>query len=350
MFRVLQNSKSALWHAKQPLQQYNCLFRCQPRSPPRQQQERLLTSTATARPVPSLPSYPQHFLSCILSGFLAPYWERSPTSEAAIAEIEAWLPTSTIGFDHVAFRTYGDIDHLGIPSVSTLFQDLGYTEGGAFEFEKKKLRARWFKPPHPLLPRLFVSELKVKELPPEAQRIIRRIAAPHADVLGKYGITTGFFGLPPWENLITSHEYKVLAGVSEYAAWVSVNGYALNHTTIAVHRLEGLQGGIAALNSHLTKQGIALSKEGGETKVSPDGLLLQSSTVADTIEVTLADGETMTVPGSYIEFAERLVLPEYAHVPGDQIDEHHRRDGFEAASADKIFESTTAAAKKLGVV
>ncbi len=28
---------------------------------------------------------------------------------------------------------------------------------------------------------------------------------------------------------------------SEYAAWVLVNGYALNHTTVAVHRMRGLE-------------------------------------------------------------------------------------------------------------
>jgi hypothetical protein len=33
-------------------------------------------------------------------------------------------------------------------------------------------------------------------------------------------------------------------------------------------------------------------------------------------------------------------LPEFEHLPFDQIKRHMRRDGFEAGNADKIFEST----------
>ena len=54
---------------------------------------------------------------------------------------------------------------------------------------------------------------------------------------------------------------------SEYAAWVLAHGYALNHTTVSVHRMAGLQGGIAALNEHLQGQGFLLNAEGGVTKV-----------------------------------------------------------------------------------
>jgi hypothetical protein len=167
---------------------------------------------------------------------------------------------------------------------------------------------------------------------------------PHA--FSRYGPVTGFLGVTPWCPP-TLEEYKILAEESEYAAWVLVNGYALNHTTLAIHRLTGLEGGISALNSYLTQQGLVLSQEGGEIKASPDGLLLQSSTVADTIEFEFAGGEVVLVPGAYIEFAERLVLPEYMHLEVSEVQEWHRRDGFEAASADKIFESTTAAAQKL---
>lgn len=114
-----------------------------------------------------------------------------------------------------------------------------------------------------------------------------------------------------------------------------------------MHRLEGLEGGIGAVNERLKAAGLKLSQEGGEVKVSPDGLLLQSSTVADAVPFTFADGQTVLVPGSYIEFAERLVLPEYSNLAPEEIEERHRRDGFEAASADKIFESTTAAVHEL---
>lgn len=306
-------------------------------------------STSKRNMTSSVP-YPEHLLTAVLSGYLAPYWERSPSAEVAIAEVEAWLPGSEVGFDHFAFRTYG-IDSMGISSVAQWFLDIGYTDGGAFEFEKKKLRARWYKPPSPQLPRLFVSELKVEEMSPETQAIINKYAGagvPGSNALSRYGPATGFFGVTPWP-IPTLEDYQTLAEESEYAAWVLVNGYALNHTTIAVHRLTGLEGGIEAVNQRLKEQGLRLSQEGGETKVSPDGLLLQSSTVADGVEITFDGGENLIVPGSYIEFAERLVLPEYAHLMAEEVEEWHRRDGFETASADKIFESTTAAARDLGI-
>lgn len=50
-------------------------------------------------------------------------------------------------------------------------------------------------------------------------------------------------------------------------------------------------------------------------QVSPDGGLLQSSTVADTVLFRFADGEERRVPGAYIEFAERAPLPEFAYLP-----------------------------------
>lgn len=53
--------------------------------------------------------------------------------------------------------------------------------------------------------------------------------------------------------------------------------------------------------------------------VSPDGLLLQSSTVADSTSFTFSDGKTEIVPCSYIEFAERLVLPQYNNLPEKEV-------------------------------
>ena len=46
------------------------------------------------------------------------------------------------------------------------------------------------------------------------------------------------------------------------------------------------------------------------------------------------------ISGSYVEFAERLPLKEYQHLPASELNNHHRREGFEVNNADKIFEST----------
>jgi hypothetical protein len=52
---------------------------------------------------------------------------------------------------------------------------------------------------------------------------------------------------------------------SEYAAWTLVNGYALNHTTVSVHRL-GTLDNIKKLNDFLQENGIKLNSEGGILK------------------------------------------------------------------------------------
>lgn len=53
--------------------------------------------------------------------------------------------------------------------------------------------------------------------------------------------------------------------------------------------------------------------------MSPDGLLQQSSTVADSSLFTFADGITESIPRSYIEFAERLLLPQFKDLQDEEV-------------------------------
>nr|CAD1843082.1 unnamed protein product [Ananas comosus var. bracteatus] len=92
---------------------------------------------------------------------------------------------------------------------------------------------------------------------------------------------------------------------------------------------------------HEVLQSQLLKTQNSGLHMSPDGLLQQSSTVADTASFTFADGVTESVPCSYIEFAERLLLPQYKDLHEEEVKEFHRRDGFEVGNADKIFESTS---------
>jgi len=114
---------------------------------------------------------------------------------------------------------------------------------------------------------------------------------------------------------------------SEYAAWTIFNRYYLNHFTIAIHNLKDGYNTIETFNTFLEKHGVLLNDSGGKIKKSPDGNLLQSSTVAQMVKSIFAFGKEKMIPGSYVEFAERK----------------DGREGFEAANADKIFESTYSA-------
>ena len=75
-------------------------------------------------------------------------------------------------------------------------------------------------------------------------------------------------------------------------------------------------------------------------KESQDALLLQSSSVSALKKARFSCGGMAKIAGSYVEFAERKVLPEFKQLPKSEILPEHRREGFETQNADKIFEST----------
>lgn len=246
--------------------------------------------------------------------------------------------------DHIAFRTLG-VPHLGIQSFEKIFLEYGYTRKDYYSFEGKKLNAYWYAPPSTDYPRIFVSELVVSALSEEAQAIVHRytdkIKSDPVDALNlKDGQqAANFLQKPLWE-LPTSVEYQRLLEESEYAAWVIFNRYYLNHYTISIHELQDGYNKIEEFNAFLEGIGITLNTSGGKIKTSGDGLLRQSSTVSALYDATFSDGKTLKIAGSYVEFAERGVLPAFADVPREELRAKHRRDGFETDNADKIFEST----------
>lgn len=53
---------------------------------------------------------------------------------------------------------------------------------------------------------------------------------------------------------------------SEYAAWTLVNGYALNHVTISIHRLTSELKNIESFNRFIEENSFKLNSEGGILK------------------------------------------------------------------------------------
>jgi len=291
-------------------------------------------------------------LAYVLEGLMRRYSERVPdVNKVADAMITEGIISdkNDIENDHVAFRTMG-VPQLGIQSFEKIFLHFGFEKRDFFNFEGKKLNAYWFSPPetngrNSAFPRIFVSELRVDDLSENAQRIIKsytdEVKSDPADSLDLNDAVAvdEFLHKPLW-RIPTWEDYEALQQESEYAAWVIYNRYYLNHYTISVHNLKSGYGTIQEFNAFLERIGIKLNDAGGKIKISPDGGLLQSSTVAKMIDAKFADGSKHTISGSYVEFAERKVLPQYAGITIDKIERIHRRDGFETGNADKIFEST----------
>ena len=286
-----------------------------------------------------------------LHGLMARYRERVPdvakVTEALIKRGVISCPED-LSNDHVAFRTIG-VKHLGIASLEKIFLGYGYERRDAYRFDAKKLDAYWYAPPEDHYPRIFISELCVHELSDEAQQIIANytntVKADPVDQIdiGKWQQVDRFLHSSLWELLTWDH-YQRLLEESEYAAWALYNRYYLNHFTISVHELLEGYNTIESFNTFLESIGVVLNDSGGKIKTSPDGLLKQSSTIAQVVQSEFRSGKDQIVKhdisGSYVEFAERLPLPQYADLPQDQLSREHRRDGFEAGNADRIFEST----------
>jgi|TARA_B110000908_G_scaffold18382_1_gene20676 hypothetical protein len=245
--------------------------------------------------------------------------------------------------DHIAFRTMG-VKHLGIKSFEKIFLKHGYKKRDFYSFKEKKLNAYWYSHSEKNMPRIFISELKVDELSKDAQKIIKQYTNqikndPVDNIdLNNSNEIINFLTNPLW-TLPSLFHYNELLKETEYGSWVIYNRYYLNHYTISVHELKEKYNTLEDFNKFLNSIGVKLNDSGGVIKESKDGFLLQSSSVANKVNAHFKEGRSL-ISGSYVEFAERKILPEFINLDLNKINSTHRRDGFETSNADKIFEST----------
>ena len=228
--------------------------------------------------------------------------------------------------DHVAYRTF-NIAKVNIEKISAHLLNLGYKECGEYHFKAKKLYAKHFEHSDTNLPKVFISELLVEEFSERVQAIIEKMVASidEADI----NLESFLYSGTHWQ--VSHQEYLELLAESEYAAWVSAWGYRANHFTVSINHLANYDS-IEAVNEAVKAGGFTLNTTGGEIKGDEGVKLEQSSTMADQVLVEFSD-KTVAIPSCFYEFAKR-----YPMENGELY------TGFVAASADKIFESTNAAA------
>lgn len=228
----------------------------------------------------------------------------------------------TVLNDHIALRTFNH-PKLGIQSLAQTFLKYGYEEKGDYVFKEKKLYAKHYEHPDLNLPKVFISELELEKVSP----FIRDTMNSLIESIPQTAIQSDKFSMSgrPWE--MSFKTYSKLAEESEYASWVAAYGFRPNHFTVNVNALRKFND-LPTLNKFLESNGYKLNSSGGVIKGNPEQFLEQSSTMAEEIPVKFTDG-THNVPGCYYEFAKRYKLPNGKYY-----------QGFVAASADKIFEST----------
>lgn len=230
----------------------------------------------------------------------------------------------TIVNDHVALRTYAR-PGIGLDALARPFLARGWAPRDDYRFPDKHLRARYFQHADAALPKVFVSELLVDELSAAAAATVDALLA---QLPAGFGARDDLpYAGRPWQ--VDHATYRALLAESEYAAWVAAFGFRVNHFTVDVGRLRTVAG-LDEVNRLVAAAGFALNDEGGLVKGTPADRLEQSSTRADAVDVTFADG-VFRVPSCYYEFARRYPLPS-----GELF------QGFVPASADKLFHSTDA--------
>jgi hypothetical protein len=270
-----------------------------------------------------------------------------------------------IANDHIAFRSLrltvnqgNSTIQLGIPYLAKIVEALGYQPAGEYHFPEQSLYARHYAHPEQStydLPKLFISELVVDDLPETiGAHIYQTVQAgdfePYSDLLPQLeaispqGVIEDIDSLlarlgqifkrpwsPPKRSVV-----EAVNSISQYGAWVLIHGYAVNHFTGYVNRhqteqyqtIEQTIAGLAQLGVPL-KATIEGSRESG---------LCQTATQAVTEQVWVEEDATGTltqIPWSYAyyEIAERHQI-EYASGASGLF------EGFLNAQAKQLFEMT----------
>jgi hypothetical protein len=274
----------------------------------------------------------------------------------------------TVANDHIAFRSLRmSVDspegkkNLGIAYLEPIAQALGYSAAGEYIFPDQKLYARHYQHPEQErwdLPKLFISELIVDELPENISALIYQTvslelnlktsslvdvqtlensinaASTDAEVEQIINQLQSIFKRP-W-NVPLKSVVEAVNAVSQYGAWVLLHGYAVNHFTGYINRHNTpLYADIESTAKGLADRGVPMK---AEIEGNYSCGLRQTATKAVQEMVTVIDdasGEVISIPWTYAyyEIAERALV-EVA--PGHQA----LFQGFLGANAQHLFEMT----------
>ncbi|MHC5937624.1 2-oxoadipate dioxygenase/decarboxylase family protein [Nostoc sp.] len=264
----------------------------------------------------------------------------------------------TVANDHIAFRSLrllvdtpqGQIN-LGIDYLGQLAEALGYVAVGEYNFAQTHLYARYYRHPQQEefnLPKLFISELIVDELPTNIAQLISKTVSSISDeltlpltILKKDGnietiakqlqqIFTRPW-LPPQHSVV-----EEVNQVTQYGAWVLLHGYAVNHFTGYVNSQNTPEyPDIDSTASALADLGVPMKAE-IEGNVACG--LRQTATQAVTEMVTVLDdnsGAEIQIPWTYAyyEIAQRYLVEGES---GEQM----LFDAFLGSNAQQLFEMT----------
>lgn len=245
----------------------------------------------------------------------------------------------TVVNDHIAFRSLKlqvENRDLGIAYLESIVSSLGYRVGGEYFFPASHLYARHYYHRDDL-PKLFISELLVDEMPEEIREAIEATVRDgdfHSQIPESVNDYSRIF-TRPWSIPARSVVEKVNE-VSQYGAWVLLHGYSVNHFTGYVNgQNTPVYPDIESTAKGMGDRGVPMKEsiEGDRTTG-----LRQTATRAVTESVTVKDdvtGELIEIPWTYAyyEIAQRNVI----RLPDDR---EGLFQGFLNAQAKNLFEMT----------
>jgi hypothetical protein len=265
-------------------------------------------------------------------------------------EVVAGLGASFFN-DHIAFRTLArQRPQLGIATLSRLFEALGYIPANCYQFPDKDLRSIHYQHANPRLPKLFITEMQTWKLSAASQEVVARTLAKHVDPISDQDLTDlanlekvsadrrlmllgeakAWFSDPLWP-VPKADEIKAVNKESQFAAWVLVHGYRVNHFTALVN-----SHGVAAIDD-IDKTVAAMQAAGVPMKTDIEGArgskLRQTATEAVMTEAMAADG-AFPWTYAYFEIAER------GTVTDGETGRSGRFEGFLGPQATNLFEMT----------
>ncbi len=269
----------------------------------------------------------------------------------------------TVANDHIAFRSLrllidspqGQVN-LGIDYLAQLAEALGYVATGEYNFALTHLYARHYHHPQQEefnLPKLFISELIVDELPTNIAQLIsktvssipNKLTSPLTSISHDGNLETIAKQLQqvftrPWQPPLHSIVEEVNQ-VTQYGAWVLLHGYAVNHFTGYVNR----QNTPEYPDIDTTIRGLA--NLGVPMKAEIEGNvacgLRQTATQAVTEMVTVLDdksGAEIQIPWTYAYYEIAQRYPVEVEL-GKQV----LFDAFLGSNAQQLFEMTRKNAK-----
>jgi hypothetical protein len=216
--------------------------------------------------------------------------------------------------DHIAFRTlktHTGEQPEGISDIRHIIKCFGYQAAGNYNFTKKKIDAIHFEHPDNKLPKIFVSQLRVEQLPEWAQQQIHEAVKDTPYLLSDNGIEllnrlcvekkltieaadyleddlSNYFKRP-W-NPPKKETVLQVNDISQYAAWVLLHGNSVNHFAALLNEQNVKEWpDLITTSKVLDSKGVPMKET---VEGDKDSILQQTATqaVKENVEVNGEDG------------------------------------------------------------